>query len=729
MNRLAETNSPYLLGHAENPVDWWPWSDAAFEEAQRRDVPVFLSIGYATCHWCHVMEHESFEDAEAARALNAAFVCVKVDREERPDVDGVYMAAVLAATGRGGWPLTALLTPDTREPFWVGTYLPKHGRGGRIGVLDLAENVAQFWADNADGVRQSAAELADHVRRVGAEGGAGDALGPDDLEATAEALRRRFDPAHGGFGAAPKFPTPHHALFLLRRGWQTGDDGLTALAVATLRAIRRGGVYDQLGGGLHRYATDRAWLLPHFEKMLYDQAGYALACTEAWAATGEPDLREAAEATFAYVLRDLRSPTGAFFSAEDADSLNADGEREEGAFYVWTEAEIDAALDAGDAALVKAVWGTEPGGNYADEATRQKTGANVLHHPAPDLTASDPLDGAAERLGTDVERLRLRLDRARQALFDARAGRPRPLLDDKVLTDWNGLMVAALAVAARTFGRDDYAEAAQEAAAFLLDSMRTDGGDLLHRYREGEAGIDGLLDDYAFLVWGLTELYQTTFDEPLLKHAIDLHGRMRDRFEDPAGGHFVSPADAPDLIARQKSPDDGAVPAGNSVAVFNGLRLARLTGRPALEEAAHRGLIPPPVVREHPSGFTHLMTAAAFAVGPAHEVVVAGERGGADTEAMVAAVRAVYAPFAVTLLRAPGEGPAPIVDLAPFAEAQTARGGPQTGGPQTGGPQTGGAATAYVCRDHACGTPTTDPAEVRARLAEAAAPPADPAPR
>ncbi|MDT0630460.1 thioredoxin domain-containing protein [Rubrivirga sp. S365] len=716
MNRLAQTNSPYLLGHAGNPVDWWPWSDAAFEEARRRDVPVFLSIGYATCHWCHVMEHESFEDAEAARALNDAFVCVKVDREERPDVDGVYMAAVLAATGRGGWPLTALLTPDTREPFWVGTYLPRESRGGRIGVLDLAENVSRFWRENADGVRQSASELAGVVRRMGEGGSEGDALGAADVDAAAEALRRRFDPAHGGFGAAPKFPTPHHVLFALRRGAQTGDESLTALAVATLRAIRRGGVYDQLGGGLHRYATDRAWLLPHFEKMLYDQAGYALACTEAWAATGAPDLREAAEATLDYVLRDLRSPTGAFFSAEDADSLNAHGEREEGAFYVWTEAEIDAALDADDARIAKDIWGTEPAGNYADEATGQKTGANVLHHPAPDLSADDPLAPAAERLGLDTDDLRARLGPIRRALLDVRAGRPRPLLDDKVLTDWNGLAIAALVVAARTFGRDDYADAAGGAAAFLLGTMRTDAGGLLHRYRDGEAGIDGLLDDYAFLVWGLTELYQTTFDEAHLAAALDLHAQMRERFEDSEGGYFVSPADAPDLIVRQKSPDDGALPAGASVAVYNGLRLARLTGRPALEEAARRGLRAPAVVREHPSGFTHLLTAAAFAAGPAQEVVVAGERGGADTAAVLAAVRSVYAPFAVALLRAPGVGPAPISELAPFAEAQTALPAPRG---------RGGAATAYVCRDHVCSAPTMDPEAARARLAEAvAAPPA-----
>jgi len=700
MNRLADTNSPYLLGHAQNPVDWWPWSDAAFEEARRRDVPVFLSIGYATCHWCHVMEHETFEDPEAARALNDAFVCIKVDREERPDVDGVYMTAVLAATGHGGWPLTALLVPETREPFWVGTYLPRESRGGRIGVLDLAANVSRFWRENAGAVRQSAAELAGVVREA-ADVPTGETLGEADVAATADALRRRFDPEHGGFGAAPKFPTPHHALFLTRRAAVTAvtaEGDLAAMAVLTLRAIRRGGAYDHVGGGLHRYATDRQWLLPHFEKMLYDQALYALACVEAFHLTGEPDLREAAEATLDYVLRDLRSPEGAFFSAEDADSLNAAGEREEGAFYVWTNAELADVLGEADARLAAAVWGADPDGNYLDEATRQPTGANVLHYADRALDARDPL----AYLGVSAERL----DGIRARLHAARQQRPRPLLDDKVLTDWNGLTIAALAVAARTLGRDDYALAATEAAAFVLDTLRDDDGDLLHRYRAGEAGIPGLLDDYAFLVWGLVDLYQTTFDEALLAAALDLHARMRSRFEDPAGGTFVSPADAPDLLVRQKALDDGAIPAGNSVAVLNGLRLARLTGDAGLEDAARRALAVPEVVRRQPSGFSHLMTAAAFAEGPSQEVVVAGERSAAETVDMIEAIRDVYAPQAVVVLRSPGEGPAPIADLAPFAAAQTAL---------------DGRATAYVCQDYACQAPTTNADGARQSLADAVA--------
>ena len=697
-NRLAETNSPYLLQHATNPVDWWPWSDAAFDEARRRDVPVFLSIGYATCHWCHVMEHESFEDETTARLLNDAFVCVKVDREERPDVDGICMAAVLAATGRGGWPLTALVTPDTREPFWVGTYLPRESRGGRIGVRDLAANVSRFWADDAEGVRRSAENLSGAVRQL-ASADPGDTLTEADLDAAADALRGRFDTQHAGFGLAPKFPTPHHALFLLRRHAQTGDADLAAMAVTTLRALRAGGTWDHVGGGIHRYSTDREWLVPHFEKMLYDQALFALACTEAFHATGAVDLADAAQDTLDYVIRDLGSDTGAFHSAEDADSLDASGHREEGAFYVWTPEELEAVLDPDEAAFATDVWGVTPEGNYLDEATQRRTGASILHLPNPDLTGG-PLAAASARLGTSVEDLKARLDGIRPVLLAARAQRPRPLLDDKVLADWNGLAISALAVAARTLDRPDYADAATEAADFVLSHLRTEAGDLLHSWRNGRAGIAGMLDDYAFLVWGLIELYQTTFDPAHLGAALDLHDRMTTHFARPEGGWFVSPQDAPDLLVRQQSLDDGAMPSGNSVATLNGLRLARLTARADLEDAARAALAAPEVVHEHPSGFTHLMTAAAFALGPSQEVVVADGDGRAE---MIQAVRSVYAPFAVTALRTPGMGDAEIARLAPFLNEQTAL---------------DGQATAYVCQDHACQAPTPDPEAARRALIE-----------
>ncbi|GAB5537457.1 MAG: thioredoxin domain-containing protein [Rubricoccaceae bacterium] len=702
-NRLAESNSPYLLQHAENPVDWWPWSDAAFAEARQRDVPVFLSIGYATCHWCHVMEEESFENAVAAQALNDAFVCIKVDREERPDVDAIYMAACLALNGHGGWPLTALLTHD-REPFYVGTYLPRETQGGRIGVIDLAHSVTQHWRTGRAGVERSAGEIAGHIRQLAESSPSGDVPTEADLERTAEALRRRFDTVHAGFGTAPKFPTPHHALFLFREARRTGTVELALMAAATLRAIRRGGTYDHIGLGLHRYSTDREWLLPHFEKMLYDQALFVLACVEGFEATGEPDLQAAAEDTITYVLRDLLSPEGAFFSAEDADSLDAHGKREEGAFYVWTEVELVEALGDEDAALARHVWGTQPEGNYREEATRQRTGANVLHLPDPQLELADPLASVAEALNMDRAALDSRIEAIRRQLDEARNTRSRPLLDDKILTDWNGLMIAALARAGRAFRRDDYIEAAERAARFLLGTLHQSEGGLLHRYRAGEAGISGMLDDYAFLAFGLTELYQTTFEPEWLSEAVQLHRATRDRFESEAGDFFASEADATDLIVRQKSLDDGAIPSGNSVALLNGLRLGRLTGDRQMEEAARCGLVVPSVIRDHPSGFTFWMTAAAFAVGPSQEVVIASSTDVADE--MVEAIRQVYAPNAVVLVKTP-ETTDRLSELAPFTAEQTAR---------------DGLATAYVCQDYACNAPTTSPSEATQLLREAVGP-------
>lgn len=705
MNRLAREHSPYLRQHAHNPVDWWPWSDEAFAEARRRDVPVFLSIGYATCHWCHVMERESFEDAEAAAALNEAFVCIKVDREERPDVDGIYMAACLALNGHGGWPLTALLTPE-REPFYVATYLPRETRGGRIGVLDLARRVARFWREDRAGVEASAGRITEHVRAMLAPPPTSAApAGVDALAAAAEALARRFDPVHAGFGHAPKFPSPHGLLLLFRESLRTGEPAHAARALATLDAMRRGGIHDHVGGGFHRYATDRAWLLPHFEKMLYDQALLALAYTEGWLVSGEDTFRATAEATLGYVLRDLIAPEGAFFSAEDADSATADGRMEEGAFYVWTEAELERVLGPDDAALARAAFGTAPEGNYRDEATRERTGANVLHLPRP-------LAEVAAEAGLAEADLHQRLEAIRNHLFEARAARPRPLRDDKILTDWNGLAIAALARAARAFGRRDFAEAAARAAAFLLGTLRTPEGGLLHRYHAGpdgaapEAGIPAFLDDYAFLAFGLTELYFATGDAAHLAAARDLHAQTRARFHDPdAGGFFVTEAGASDLLVRRKDFDDGALPAGNSVAALNGLRLGHLLGEDAWQDEARRAIAAAPALAEYPAGHAFLLCAAAFDAGPVQEVVLAGEAGRADFKALRAALEGVYAPHALVLWRTPGEGDAPLGALVPFAAAQTAR---------------DGRATAYVCAGFACQAPTHEPEEAAALLARAA---------
>ena len=450
-NALAAEKSPYLLQHAHNPVRWQPWGDAAFEQAARENKPVFLSVGYATCHWCHVMERESFEDDQAAAALNRAFVCIKVDREERPDVDAVYMAVCQAMTGQGGWPLTVLLTPD-REPFWAGTYLPKESRGGRIGVVELAGRVTTLWTERRADVEAQAAGLAAAVRDAfEASPPATDAVGPAVLARGAAALAERFDREWGGFGRQPKFPTPHLVLFLLRQWRRTGDEATLQMATETLRRMAAGGLHDQAGGGFHRYATDREWRLPHFEKMLYDQALLLMAYAEAAAATGNPAHRDTAERIAGYVLRDLTGDHGAFLSAEDADSLDAHGRMEEGAFYVWTEQELDDVLGE-DAALAKRHFGTAPAGNYRDEATRQLTGANVL-------TRAVPAETLAAALHAEQQAVDARLQLIREQLLAARADRPRPLLDDKVLADWNGLMIAALALAGRLFDKPDWTQA------------------------------------------------------------------------------------------------------------------------------------------------------------------------------------------------------------------------------------------------------------------------------
>lgn len=688
-NALAREASPYLRQHAENPVHWMPWGEAAFERARREDKPVFLSIGYATCHWCHVMAHESFEDEAAAAALNDTFVCVKVDREERPDVDALYMAACLALNGHGGWPLTALLTPD-REPFFVGTYLPTESRGGRIGVIDLAERVGRFWREDRDNLTASAEEIAGHVREIVAgEGASTEELGEETLDRGLEGLRRRYDEAHGGFGAQPKFPTPHNLLFLLREHHRTGDAGALEQVVTTLHRMARGGLRDHLGGGFHRYSTDRTWLLPHFEKMLYDQAMLTMAYAEAHQVTGDEMLGRVAAETADYVLRDLIAPDGPFFSAEDADSEMPDGHMEEGAFYVWTERELRDVLGDEDALVARAAFGTTPEGNYRDEATRQRTGANVLHHPSP-------LGDVAADLGLSPEDLRERLDSIRERLLAARAERPRPLLDDKVLTDWNGLMIAALSTAGRTLGTPRFTEAARTCADGLLEVVTTEDGGLLHRVHGGEAAIPGMLDDYAFLAWGLLELYETTFETRVLQEAVRLHRETIRRFEDKEqSGFFLTESGTTDLLARPKSFDDGAIPSGNAVAAYTGLRLGRLLGDPEMEQSGERALAAE-AVRLRPDGHAFHLIALSFARAASHEVVIAGEADDAEAEALVEALRSVYAPHAVALRHTPEDDA--IRDLVPFVAEQTA---------------VGGQAAAYVCAQRVCQAPVTTPEALR----------------
>ncbi len=678
-NRLALEKSPYLRQHADNPVDWYPWGDEAFAKARAENKPVFLSIGYSTCHWCHVMEHESFEDAEVAALMNRVFVCIKVDREERPDIDHIYMTVCQMMTGGGGWPLTLLLTPD-RRPFFAATYIPKQS------MLSFIPRVEAAWRDNRDSV------LTDSERVTKALASAvvpeaGDELGLETLRDAYRGFVASFDSTYGGFGGRPKFPSPHNLMFLLRYWKRTGDDAALAMVEKTLDRMRRGGMFDQVGFGFHRYSTDAQWLVPHFEKMLYDQALLLFAYTEAYHATRNESYRRTALEIAEYVMRDLSSPEGGFYSAEDADS-----EGEEGKFYVWTLAQMRDVLGA-DADLAATVFGVEEDGNFADEASGHRSSANVLYLPRP-------WSETARAAGLSADALRERVESIRARLFEARARRVRPHLDDKVLTDWNGLMIAALAHSGRVLERPDHIERARTAARFVEEKLAGKRGDILHRYRDNDAAIEGMLDDYAFWSWGLLELYEATFDVSYLAEAVRVTERMDERFADPRGGYFMT-AQGSDLIVRPKESYDGAVPSGNSVAMLNLARLARFTGDMKWDAKARAvGAAFAAQASRIPMAHAFTMTAVDFLVGPTFEVVVAGSRGSDDTRAMLAAVDRAFVPNKVVVFR-PSEDPKPVAAVAPYTREQVA---------------ISGEATAYVCRNFACDLPTTDPRDVLVRL-------------
>jgi uncharacterized protein YyaL (SSP411 family) len=685
-NRLSREKSPYLLQHAHNPVDWFPWGEEAFAKARAEDKPVFLSIGYSTCHWCHVMERESFEDEDIAALMNAMVVAVKVDREERPDLDTLYMSVCHALTGRGGWPLTVFLTPD-KEPFFAGTYFPKESAYGRTGLRELLQRVHMSWKANRQAVVNNAGQIMDAVREhVAAASGAPSAEpGEAVLDAARAQLAGIFDARNGGFGGAPKFPSPHNLLFLLREYRRTGDASCRDMACQTLAAMRQGGVYDHVGFGLHRYATDAHWFLPHFEKMLYDQALTVMACVEAYQASGDTGHKTMALEILEYVRRDLTSPEGLFYSAEDADS-----EGVEGKFYVWSAAELRRLL-GDEAALVMAAMGATEEGNAHDEATGETTGGNILHLPRP-------LDETAATLGLTIEALAARLEDCRRILLAEREKRVRPLCDDKVLTDNNGLMLAALAKAARAFDDEELAERAVTAAEALLARLALQNGRLLHRLRDDEAAIDGLLDDYAFLAWGLVELYQTVFDTAYLRRAVELMRVVAEHFADPAeGGFFLAPDDGEALLLRQKIFFDAAVPSGNSVAYFVLTTLFRLTGDTALKEQANalaRAMTPR--LADHAAGHAFFLCGLSQVLGQASEVTLAGDPASPDTQALARAVFGRYLPEVAVVLR-PDEDEPDIVALAPFTRYQL---------------PLDGRAAAHVCRAGSCQPPTTDAAKM-----------------
>ncbi len=695
-NALVNESSPYLLQHAYNPVAWMPWGEAAFAKAAAEDKPIFLSIGYATCHWCHVMERESFENEETAALLNEHFVPIKVDREERPDVDAVYMAVTQGMSqGRGGWPMSVWLFPD-RRPITAGTYFPPDDRWGRPGFRSILRQINDVWHNRRAELEEQAQGITQWLNAQGKPVGKAE-LGIATLRLNATEHARRFDHKHGGFETAPKFPTPHRLSALIRAAASRTAGILPAkaegevpsatealkMAVTTLDAMADGGIHDQVGGGFHRYSTDREWLTPHFEKMLYDQALLVEAYLDAWQATGEPRHAEIARDILEYTLRDLRDEGGAFHSAEDADS-----EGVEGKFYVWSTADMQSHL-GGDAAVVAAAWGCAQAGNFHDESSGTQTGENILHLPRP-------LDQTAKLHGLEPATLRATLDRAREILFEVRSHRVRPLLDDKVLTDWNGLMLGAIARAGVLLGESRYLQAANQCAEFLTRMMwRNDR--LLHRYRKGNAGIAGFVDDYAFLGNGLFQLFQATLEPRWLEQAATLGREMVRLFWNEEEGLFhTQGSDETDkLIAPNRSLYDGAIPSGNSAAALLLARLGRTLQDESLLGLARRTLesMSPQIVGQTP-GFNYALAALEHLVLPGQEIVIAGEMADSATKALIAETRKHYLPHAIVIHHEPDAEGEAIRKLVPFVANQL---------PVNGQP------AAYLCENYTCKAPVTTP--------------------
>jgi uncharacterized protein YyaL (SSP411 family) len=665
-NRLIKEKSPYLLLHAYNPVDWYPWSNEAFEKAKAEDKPVFISIGYSTCHWCHVMEKECFDDDQVAELMNQNFVCIKVDREERPDLDAAYMA-VCQSMGRScGWPLNIIMTPD-KNPFFVASYIPKDNRYGAVGMLSLVPQISEIYKTRKQEMETLGKELKQQIET--------------QMEKTAqtelayEQLFLRFDPENGGFGTSPKFPSPHNLLFLLRYWSRTKEKTAWDMVEKTLRAMRLGGIFDQIGSGFHRYSTDKQWLVPHFEKMLYDQALLTLAYVEAYQASGKNKFRITAKEILDYVLRDLASVEGGFYSAEDADS-----EGEEGKFYLWTTEEIKQALPQHDADLAIKLFDIKSQGNYY-EPPKGTNGKNILH-------LSKPLDQLALESNLTIDELIGKLGKITAILFSVREKRVHPAKDDKILVDWNGLLIAALARAYQVFCEQKYLESASKAADFILAKMKVQDGRLYHRYIEGERAVLGFLDDYAFFVFGLIELYESGFDEKYLQASVDLTNIMIVEFWDKQnGGFFFTAKDADEAVPRIRQTYDGAAPSGNSVAFLNLLRLARLTGEASFEEYAKKLLAAfSEEVKNQPVGHTFMLSGLEFALGPTFNVALVGTPTDQDTIAMLEALRKNYLPNLTLSLWTPEK-----TDTTPQGGAYE---------------KMENKTTAYVCRGQTCMPPT-----------------------
>ncbi len=675
-NRLAQETSPYLLQHASNPVDWYPWGPEALERARREGKPIFLSIGYSACHWCHVMEHESFENPQIAALMNEHFINVKVDREERPDLDDIYMKAVQAMTGSGGWPMSVFLTPEL-EPFFGGTYFPPVRRYGRPSWPEIVQSLGLAWRNDRESIAKRGRALADMIRKP--QVAAGD-LDPNALGLAYAMLGQNYDPEWGGFGGAPKFPHAMDIRLVLRHWLRTHDPAALAMATHTLDRMAAGGMYDQLGGGFHRYSTDEKWLIPHFEKMLYDNALLVPAYLEGYLATGNAEYARIARECCEWVLREMVTPEGAFASTQDADS-----EGEEGKFFVWTPKELDLVLGSRVGRWAAEWWNVTDEGNF-------EHGRSALWRP-------EPADKVAAMLKIERAELETAMLQARAKLLAARELRIKPGTDDKVLTSWNGLMISALAQAYQMLGDERHLAAARRAADYLLAHLRTSKGRLLATSRGGRAKLNAYLDDHAFLIAGLVDLYEADFDPRWIEEALALERVVHEHFADAEnGGWFTTSDDHEQLIARLKSPQDGALPAGQSVHVLNLLRLAELTGKGELARRAEYairsiGL----VLNRYPQAFSQMLAAVDFLAAGPREIVIAGERDDPRTRTLLTAVRSRFLPQRVVALSDARSD----ATLMPLLDGKNA---------DERGPR------AFVCRNYACKAPSRTVAELATEL-------------
>ena len=638
LNRLGQSHSPYLLQHATNPVNWYSWSDEAFATAKKENKPIFLSIGYSTCHWCHVMEHESFEDATIAKLMNNAFVNVKVDREEMPEIDNLYMSVCQAMTGRGGWPLTIVMTPD-KKPFFAGTYFPKEGRKGQPGMLQLIPSISNAWENKQNEILKSIDQVQNFLISINTNT-LGDNWDEDMIHEAFNQLRAQFDHEYGGFGNAPKFPSSHNLIFLVKYSAIYNNPDALTMVERTLKHMRLGGIFDHIGLGFHRYSTDARWFLPHFEKMLYDQAMNSIAYLEAYQITKDKNYANIADEIFSYVFRDMQDQEGGFFSAEDADS-----EGEEGTFYIWAEQELVDVLGPKNGNIMSKIYGFTKIGNFLDEASGERNGKNI-----PYLRKEKSL--LAKEMNLSLDSINQIIESSRVKLFEKRIHRIHPMKDDKILTDWNGLMIAAIAKGGAVLNNEKYIKAAENAANFIYNNLQKSDGRLMKRFRKGESGLDPHIDDYSFMIWGLISLYESTFNTLYLSRALILSKIMIEDFLDENGGFFIGSKYAEKLMVRTKNSYDGAIPSGNSVAVMNFFKLGKITGNPEWTTIANSTLKAfSHQAKKSPTGFTHMLSGFLFDKKDSKVLVIVLDQRLHNTQKIIEKIRGKYYPNLTVIIK------------------------------------------------------------------------------